>query len=529
MSAAVIALAFFCGLALSRLGLPPLVGFLVAGFALHGAGIPTPDSLHTIADLGVTLLLFTIGLKLKIKNLIKPEVWGATTLHLIGSVAFFTVGIACLALLGLVQGQISSWLVVAFALAFSSTVFAVKVLEDKGDTSSLYGRLAIGILVMQDIFAVLFLTFAQGKMPAFWAPALLALPLLRPVLYKLLDWCSNSELQSLAGLFLAMVAGVSLFEAAGLKPDLGALVMGMMVAGHSRADALSKTLFNLKELLLVGFFLSIGLNGLPDLPMLLLAIALVLLLPLKTGLYFWVLSLFGLRVRTGVLASLSLATYSEFGLIVAALGAKAGLLSGQWLTVIAIALSISFALASPLNTWAENVYRRLTPNLKRYEKRHLHPDDAPIDIGGAKVLIFGMGRLGTGAYDQLKAEFGEAVLGIDHAADKVGEHQEAGRQVLVGDATDSDFWSKIRHDEFLELVLLAMPNHHGNLFAAEELKERGYKGKVAAVAKFPDEVEELKAMGIEVFNIFEEAGAGFARHVLNIARLGPQRPYHQGL
>ncbi|EKE75175.1 cation:proton antiporter family protein [Gallaecimonas xiamenensis] len=529
MSAAVIALAFFCGLALSRLGLPPLVGFLVAGFALHGFGIEAPDSLQYLADLGVTLLLFTIGLKLKIKTLVKPEIWGATTLHLMGSMAFFTLGIAALALLGLVQGQLQSWTIVGFALAFSSTVFAVKVLEDKGDTSSLYGRLSIGILVMQDIFAVLFLTFAQGKVPALWAPALLLLPLARPLLYKLLDWCSNSELQSLAGLFLALVAGVSLFEAAGLKPDLGALVMGMMAAGHARSDALSKTLFNLKELLLVGFFLSIGLNGLPDWPMLIIALLLVVLLPLKAGLYFWVLSRFGLRVRTGVLASLSLATYSEFGLIVAALGAKAGLLDSRWLTIIAIALSLSFVLASPLNTWAETVYRRLSPYLKRYERRRLHPEDAPIDIGGAQVLIFGMGRLGTGAYDQLAAEYGHRVLGIDHAGDKVAEHLELGRQVLVGDATDSDFWSKIRRDDELELVLLAMPNHHGNLFAAEELKERGYSGKVAAVAKFPDEVEELKAMGIEVFNIFEEAGAGFARHVLNIARLGPQRPYHQGL
>ncbi|WP_115720629.1 cation:proton antiporter family protein [Gallaecimonas mangrovi] len=529
MSAIFIALAFFGGLTVSRIGLPPLVGFLIAGFTLHALGVPAPAGLQHLADLGVTLLLFTIGLKLKLKSLIKPEVWGATTVHLLASTLLFTLGIALVSLTGLIGGAFSTWLIIAFALSFSSTVFAVKVLEDKGDTSSLYGRLAIGILVMQDIFAVLFLTFAQGKTPAIWAPALLALPLIRPLLFRVLNWCSNSELQSLAGLFLALVAGVTLFDAAGLKPDLGALVMGMLVAGHSRADALSKTLFNLKELLLVGFFLSIGFNGLPSLSMLAIALVLVLLLPLKTGLYFWVLSRFGLRVRTGVLASLSLASYSEFGLIVVALGAKAGLLAPQWLTVIAIALSLSFALASPLNTWAEAVYRKLTPHLKPLERRRLHPEDAPIDIDGAKVLIFGMGRLGTGAYDQLKAEFGDAVLGIDHAVDKVLEHQQAERQVLVGDATDSDFWSKIRHDEMLELVLLAMPNHHGNLFAAEELKERGYHGKVAAVAKFPDEVAELKAMGIEVFNIFEEAGAGFARHVLNIARLGPQRPYHQGL
>lgn len=527
MSAAFIALAFFFGLLISRVGLPPMVGYLLAGFALHAVGVQTPSNLHQIAELGVTLLLFSIGLKLKIKTLLKPEIWGAASIHMLATIVIFALLLSSAAAAGLLAGDAKTTVIVAFALAFSSTVFTIKVLEEKGDTSSLYGRLAIGILVTQDIFAVLFLSLAQGKIPAWWAPALLLLPLLRPVIYKLLDWCGNAELQSLAGLVLALVGGVALFDAAGLKPDLGALLMGMLVAGHSRADAISKTLFNLKELLLVGFFLTIGLNGLPSLSMLVMALLLVLILPVKVWLYFWVLSRFGLRIRTGVLAALSLATYSEFGLIVVALGAKEGLVPPQWLTIIAIALSLSFAVSAVLNNYAEGVYRWALPMLTRFEKRRLHPDDAPVDIGGARVLIFGMGRLGTGAYDHLHAEYSSGVLGIDHAADRVIEHQQQGRNTIVGDATDSDFWSKIRHDDALELVLLAMPNHHGNLFAANSLKERGYTGKVAAVAKFQEEADELRALGIEVFNIFEEAGAGFARHVLNISRLGPERPSRQ--
>ncbi|WP_341503797.1 cation:proton antiporter family protein [Gallaecimonas sp. GXIMD4217] len=523
MSAAFIALAFLCGLLFSRIGLPPMVGYLVAGFGLHALGVEPPENLHDIADLGITLLLFSIGLKLKVRNLAKPEIWGAASLHLAISTLFFALVLAAIGHTGLIEGGTKTWLLAGFALSFSSTVFAIKVLEDKGETSSFYGRIAIGILVMQDIFAVIFLTFAKGQVPEPWALVLLALPLSRPLLYKLLDWCGPSELQGLAGICLALVGGVALFEAAGLKPDLGALLMGMLIAGHERADGVAKTLFNLKELLLVAFFLTIGLNGLPDPVMLLVALLLVTLLPVKTYLYMRVLSRFGLRVRTAGLASLSLANFSEFGLIVAALGAKTGLFSPQWLTIIAIALSISFALAAPVNSHAEGLYHRLAGRLQRFQRELLHPEDAPIDIGHARVLIFGMGRLGTGAYDQLVAEYGKSgVLGIDHAPDKVEEHRGDDREVIVGDATDSDFWSKIRHDDGLELVLLAMPNHHGNLYAAKQLQARGYQGKVAAVAKFPEEVEELKELGIAVFNIFEEAGAGFARHVLNVSRHGPR-------
>jgi predicted Kef-type K+ transport protein len=151
--------AFFFGVLLSRLGLPPMVGFLVAGFAYNLVGFEPPAGLQVVADLGVTLLLFSIGLKLDLKGLAKTEIWGTSLAHILVSTVFFTAVIWLGQLLFGVPLFNLSWMamvVLGFALSFSSTVFAVKVLEDKGDISAFYGKVAIGILLMQDVFAVVF-------------------------------------------------------------------------------------------------------------------------------------------------------------------------------------------------------------------------------------------------------------------------------------------------------------------------------------------------------------------------------------
>jgi glutathione-regulated potassium-efflux system ancillary protein KefC len=93
--------AFVCGALSSLIGLPPLVGYLVAGFALNGFGVQVGSELQVVADLGVTLLLFTIGLKLKLKSLTRPVVWVGATLHMLLTVILFGAGIAIVSMAGL--------------------------------------------------------------------------------------------------------------------------------------------------------------------------------------------------------------------------------------------------------------------------------------------------------------------------------------------------------------------------------------------------------------------------------------------
>ncbi|UTT84206.1 cation:proton antiporter [Vibrio pelagius] len=509
--------AFIAGFISLKCQLPPLVGFLIAGFALNAFGFESNDTIVTLADLGVTLLLFTIGLKLDIKTLLSKEIWAGATVHNLISTLFFAVALFGFKLLGISSLAAMSneqLILLGFALSFSSTVFAVKTLQEKGEMNATYGTLAIGILVMQDIFAVVFLTASTGKLPEWYAIALFALPLLRPLFYKILDWVGHGEMLVLFGIFFALVVGAGLFEFVGVKPDLGALILGMLLAGHAKASELSKSLFNLKELFLVCFFLNIGLSEQPTIQGFMLAILFLLLLPVKGFLYFWVLNFFKFRVRTSLLASLSLFNFSEFGLIVGGLAFKMGWMSGDILVAVAIAVSLSFLIAAPLNRAGHKLYQHSGKWLKEHAAEKLNQRDKRIDPGHAQVLILGMGRIGTGAYDELLTRYGKVCLGVEVREDAADSHRSHGRNVISGDATDPDFWERILDTANVKLVILAMPHHQGNQTALDQLKARNFKGQIAAIAEYSDQLETLKENGVDAaFNIYSEAGSGFARHV----------------
>lgn len=518
-----IAIAFGLGFLVRQVGLPPLVGFLAAGFVLHGFGFEGGDNLQAMADLGVTLLLFSIGLKLQLRTLAKPEVWAGSSLHMLATILIFGAGLFLLGQAGLpffVTLDLPLAILVAFALSFSSTVFAVKILEEKGEMSSMHGKVSIGILIMQDIFAVVFLTVSLGKIPSGWALLVpLALWGLRPLLYRLADRCGHGELLLLFSLFVALVVGAAGFELVGLKAGLGALVLGVLMSGHEKSSEMAKTLLGLKDLFLIGFFLTIGLSGAPSLAAVGVAALLVMVVPLKATLFFALLTRFKLRARSSLLASLSLANYSEFGLIVAAVGSSNGWIGPEWLVIIAVALAISFVIASPLNTAADSLYVRYRGKLQRFETSSRHPDDQPIDPGNATIGIFGMGRLGTTAYEFLHEKYGDTIIGFDFNAVKVQQHQAAGRNVVYGDPTDPDFWSRLQlqPERAARLVLLAMPKHAVNLDIARKMTENGYPGMLAATAHFDDQVEQLRQVGVHAaFNFYNEAGLGFAEHAWSV-------------
>jgi glutathione-regulated potassium-efflux system ancillary protein KefC len=512
---------FLGGLAAMTLRLPPLVGFLAAGFALNAMGYEVTPELRTIADLGVTLLLFTIGLKLNIRTLLRGEVWGAATIHMAASTGFFVVSLAILKFAGLSMLHDAGWstfALLAFALSFSSTVFAVKVLEERSESKSLYGRIAVGVLIMQDIFAVVFLTASTGDLPSPWAVGLLLLIPAAPLLHRLLVRVGHGEMQILFGVVLALVVGYALFEQVGVKGDLGALIVGMLLAPHPAANGLSKALFNLKELFLVGFFVSIGLTALPTVETVGVALLLMVVLPVKSVLFMMIFSGFRLRHRTSFLASLSLTNFSEFGLIVAALAAGQGWLEDEWLVALSVAVAVSFAAAALLNSRSSPLFWRARQRLPEQDAATLHPADRPIDLGHATTVVMGMGHIGRGAYDRFAKHYGVEVLGIEADDAKAAQLRTDGYTVVEGDAADSDFWERLELSDRIQHVILAMPHHSGNFVALEQLRGRSFAGRITAVVSHLDEVEPLHRRGAHaVFHVYDEAGVAVADSAMRAA------------
>lgn len=512
-----ISLAFILGFLARSIGLPPLVGFLATGFVLNYLGFASGEMLQKLADLGITLLLFAVGLKLNLKVLIRPEVWLATALHMTIVVTLFGAVIFGLALMNapLFSGlDFKLSMMLAFALSFSSTVFAVKSLEEKGQMKSLHGRIAIGILVMQDLAAVVFLTASLGKLPSPWALLLFILFPLRPLFHYFLKRAGHGELMILYGLVLAL-GGAELFELAGIKDDLGALFMGLLISSYPKSSEMSKSILSFKDLFLVGFFLSIGMSGKITLEVLTIGVLLVPFIFVKSALFYIFMTRLKLRSRTSLLATLNLSNYSEFGLIVTAIGVANGWIMSEWLIVIAIALSISFVVAASLTGNEDRIYKKFRNIWIRFQSEERLPEDSLLDTFGATIAIFGMGRVGTGAYDKMRELHGETVVGIDFDSEKIKLHQSLGRKALHGDPSDADFWEKVEEGHSIELVMLALPNLEANLDALRQLREISFHGRIAATARYPDEEEMLHNAGATaVFNIYTEAGTGFADHVM---------------
>ncbi len=504
----------FLGLAFKAIGQPSLIGFLLAGFIVHALGIEQDGLIHHLAYIGEILLLFTIGLKLRFKNIKSPYVFGISLIHtaIIIPIFFFIIQFIYQYIPHLPPlNQEGTWLL-AFALAFSSTIFAVKIFDEKGESNSLFAVITIGILVVQDLVAVFYMSSTADKLPSLYAILLLLLIPLRPLFDRILKACGHGELLILAGFVLAF-GTTALFEGLGLKADLGALVAGCVIANTSKSKELYASLMNFKDIFLIGFFLSIGLYGLPSLPLSIFSLILVGVLIIKPILFFFLFVAMKLRARTALLSSLALANYSEFGLIVVSLAVSQSMLDAQWLVMIAVALSLSYLIASPFNKSAHFIYARYQHLFNHFERPERLPIEKPVYIGQAQVLILGLGRVGKGVYDHLHRSNYSSIIGIEENAEKAANLKSLDYNVVHADGNDGQFWQHLDLS-FVQLIMVNLTNHEENRSVVELIKKTSYQGPVAVMARFADQKLELEKMNCIAFNLYDEAGHGFAEHVL---------------
>lgn len=500
--------AYLLGLVASFLRLPPLVGYLAGGLALYSMGATADRLLEVIGEVGVLLLLFTIGLHIRLRSILRPEVLGVGGIHLAISTALFTV-------VGLAFGlDLATAALVAAVLGFSSTVLVAKMLEARTELESHHGRMAIGILILQDIVAILILAISGLEAPSLWALLLLLLPLARPLLLRLMVTSKHDELLVLYGVLLALGGGV-LFEVFGLGAELGALAVGILLAGHSKADELAEKLWALKEVFLVGFFLEIGLGGLPSAEWLLFALVLLALLPFKGILYFLLAVAFRLRARTGFLVGTLMTQYSEFALIAGFAAVAGGLIPQPVLSALALVVLASFVLSAPLSHAVHYLYTWFEPTLLRFERATEHPAEAPHSLGKAHSLVVGMGRTGTAAYNTL-AEQEKRPVGLDSDPGKIDQHRQEGRRVIFGDAEDPELWENVNLDQ-LQTVILTVPDLEARIHMVKGLRKRGFTGAISTISMYPEEDGLLQEVGADLISHpLSEAGSWLAEQSLRL-------------
>lgn len=499
------------GAAASRLKLPVFVGYLGVGVAFGMAG-HTPDELLLQAgEAGVLLLLFGVGLHLRPRNLFSLPMMLGGFLHLAIST---TVCVVAARYMGFAWGEALLW---GLLLSLSSTVLAAKTLDSGGELTAFHGRVAIGILILQDIVAIAILVVVSNTATSLWSLGVVALLLaVRNPLQKWMLAINSDELQLLAAVLLAL--GVAeLFSIVNLNPELGAITAGALIAKLPLSETLADRIWSVKELLLVGFFLSIGMRASPSVEHWELVVAFTILLPFKAWLFFALLVLLGLRARTAFLTGASLTSYSEFMLIAGASANAHGLLSSAGLNVLTLVTVISFAIHLPINRLSHQLYDRFQGMTRHFERDMSHPDEPASSIGAAQYLVLGMGRTGTAAYDFLRRR-GEKVTGLDTDPEVLSFQLAAGRRVAYGDAQDRELWRALRLTSVLGAVV-ALPRADARLRTTELLREYAPKVVISNFAMYQHEAEQLRAAGADnVSSLLAEAGERLAELSLVPAR-----------
>ncbi|MEX3010125.1 cation:proton antiporter [Hoeflea sp. TYP-13] len=382
----VAAIAVIMGLGLIRLRQPPLVGFILAGVALGPTGfgvIANSDNVNLLAEMGVLILLFFIGMELSLKAFVLTL---RQAVLVAGGQIFFALVVAVL--IGLALGiGIAESIILGFIIAMSSTVVAMKMLDDMGVLRGEEGRIAVGVLIAQDIAVVPMLIFVSSfgsREIDIWEVAfkvIIAVGFLGGLLWWLgrrvklrIPFAeqieNNVEILALGSLALCFSAAAA-SGLAGLSPVYGAFIAGILIGNSTLRSRVIPVIEPIQSVLLVVFFLSIGL--LMDLTfiwnnLLLVIAASLAVIAAKSILNIALLRLTGSDEQTALIAGLSMAQIGEFSFVLAAAGLSAAALSGDAYRLAIAVTAISLLISPVWANMARRVERVATAGLTSYRE-----------------------------------------------------------------------------------------------------------------------------------------------------------------
>ncbi len=539
--AALLVLAAGVGLIGMLLRQPLIVSFIAVGILAGPSllGLAQSDEyIDLLAELGIAVLLFLVGLKLDLKLV---RTLGAVALMTgLGQVLFTSV-IGFFIGLALGFGAVTS-LYIAVALTFSSTIIIVKLLSDKREIDSLHGRIALGFLIVQDLVVVLAMLVlsavgigTQGgnalgdvAMIVVSAAAMLAVAGLfirygaAPLVERL---AQAPEL-----LVCFAIAWAALFAAAGdllgLSKELGGLVAGVSLASTPLREAIAARLSPLRDFLLLFFFIALGLHldlSLVGAQVSAAALFSVFVLVGNPLIVLVIMGALGYRKRTGFLAGLTVAQISEFSLIFMSMGVSLGHVGTDALGLVTLVGLITISLSTYMITYSHRLYDWLEPLLGPFERRGT-PRESIKEMGGGKrfdVLLFGLGRYGSAIASRLRAR-GISVLGVDFNPEVLRQWRQQGFEATYGDATDPELVGTLPLAG-ARWAVSAVPEHQtgvthedGRLGMINALRSAGFEGRIAATAHGAADAERLSARGADlVLEPFRDAADQAAQLLLD--------------
>jgi len=528
-----------------RLRQPVLVAYIVVGIAVGPAflGLVTAhDQIDLLAQVGVAVLLFAVGLKLDLRHI--RNIGPVALATGLGQLAFtIVIGLAIILALG--KGFMEA-LYVAVALTFSSTIIIVKLLSDKRELDSLHGRIAVGFLIVQDL-AVVIAMMAMSAMRSggaaggseaglldvalslAWrlvAAAVLLFVLMRWLLPTVVAAMARSQELLLVFAIAWGVALAALGEWAGFSKEAGAFLAGFSLASTPYREAMNARLTGIRDFLLLFFFIDLGAKldfstlGAEVVPALVLSLFVLIGNPL---IVMAIMGYMGYRKRTGFLAGLTVAQISEFSIVFVAMGIALGHVGVQALGLTTLVGLITITVSTYMILYSQPLYHRLAPWLGRFERkqpfRELAAEQQGADQSPVDVIVFGLGRYGSRLLVQLRGAGIEAV-GVDFDPDAVRRLHGLGLPVYFGDGEDVDFLQSLPLTQ-AQWVITTLPQWESNRALLHALENAQYQGQVAGAGRDPEHARELAAAGVlHVFNPFDDAADHAAQRLAQAIRAG---------
>jgi Kef-type K+ transport system membrane component KefB len=533
-----IALLVLLSAALGFLGLilrqPLIVAFIALGVLAGPDAMGLVDStefIETLSQISIAVLLFLVGLKLDltlVKNLGKVAL--ATGLGQVGFTSLFGF-LICLAL-GL-SPLVS--LYIAVALTFSSTIIIVKLLSDKHEIDALHGKIALGFLIVQDIFVVLAMVVlsavgvgATGDNGSFMEILWLLLGgvltigfvalFIRYLAEPMLRHIARSP-ELLVIFAVGWAAGLAaLGDYVGFGKELGGLLAGVSLASTQYREAIGSRLASLRDFLLLFFFIDLGAGldlstlGAQIWPAMILSLFVLIGNPL---IVLAIMGYMGYRKRTGFLAGLTVAQISEFSLIFMAMGVTIGHVGEDAMGLVTLVGLVTIALSVYMITFSHQIYAWLEPVLGWAERSDpfRETQDEGQERSDYDYVIFGLGRYGCRIGSALRKK-GYNVLGVDFDPEALSHWRSMDMDAHFGDATDPEFTAHLPLAQVKAVVgavprgRLALTQSDPQMAMVHGLRAANYEGRIVVSVNNDAEAKALLAKGAtDILNPFEDAAA----------------------
>ena len=505
------------GAAGAALRQPLIVSFIAVGVFVGPAGVSLVtqhQEIELLASIGISLLLFVVGLKLDVHTI---RTLGPVALATGAGQIVFTaaIGYALALAVGMTPLRAAY---AALALTFSSTIIIVKLLSDKREIDALHGRIAVGFLIVQDLAVILVMigiTAISGERAADQGLALHATTILAKgigflaavallavwVLPRAATFLARSpELLVLVAMAWAVVLAAA-GEWLGLSKEVGAFVAGASLASTPYREAIGSRLVTVRDFLLLFFFIDLGarldLSLLGD-TIVRAGILSAFVLIGKPIIMMAILGTMGYRKRTSFLAGLMAAPISEFSLIMAALGVSVGHLDREAIGVITAVGLITITLSTYAIMYSAPLYDRLADWLGVFERRvpYREASEEPAAQSRADVLVLGLGRYGGGIVRHLLSR-NRRVMGVDFDPEALARWRAEGLTAFYGDASDPDLFDHLPLKGITWVVSTA-PDLETSRVLLKHLGERGFQGKVAVASRNSEDGDALRLEGADV-------------------------------